>query len=221
MPEVKIQEDWKKLLQPEFNKPYFTSLIDFVRKEYTENVIYPPAKQIFAAFDFVPPQDVKVVILGQDPYPGAGQAHGLCFSVPNGISTPKSLINIFKEIETDIGTQPPNHANLERWAMQGVFLLNAALTVRAGNPMSHQKSGWLTFTDAVIQTISKNCENVVFMLWGNFAKNKRSLIDTSKHLVLTAAHPSPLAAHRGFFGCRHFSKANHYLLQNGEKPIDW
>lgn len=221
MAEVKIQKDWKKLLQPEFDKPYFEDLIEFVRKEYKENVIYPPAKQIFAAFDLVPPQDVKVVILGQDPYPGAGQAHGLCFSVPKGIPTPKSLINIFKEISSDIGIKPPDHANLERWATQGVFLLNASLTVRAGNPASHQKSGWLIFTDEVIKIISENCENVVFMLWGNFAKNKRSLIDESKHLVLTAAHPSPLAAHRGFFGCQHFSKANAYLQEHSKKTIEW
>lgn len=221
MSEVKIQKDWKELLQNEFNQPYFEKLISFVKSEYKNHVVYPPAKQIFSAFDFVPPQDVKVVILGQDPYHGPGQAHGLCFSVPQGIPTPKSLINIFKEIESDLGTPPPNHANLERWAKQGVFLLNASLTVRAGEAASHQNCGWMTFTDAVIKSISDNCKNVVFLLWGNFAKNKSTLIDTSKHLILTSAHPSPLAAYRGFFGCKHFSKANEYLAQNGKEVIKW
>ena len=221
MKEVKIQQDWKVLLEEEFGKEYFIKLTDFVRDEYKNQTIYPPAKEIFAAFNFVSPQDVKVVILGQDPYHGAGQAHGLCFSVPNGVAVPKSLQNIFKELASDVQKEIPHHGNLENWAQQGVFLLNAALTVRAGQAGSHQKSGWLSFTDRVIEIISEKCENVVFMLWGNFAKEKSNLIDSTKHLILTAPHPSPLAAHRGFFGCQHFSKANEYLIQHHKKPIDW
>ncbi|MGI9526036.1 MAG: uracil-DNA glycosylase [Weeksellaceae bacterium] len=219
--DVKISPAWKELLKDEFEKPYFKELASFVKSEYATKKVYPPGRLIFNAFESVAPQDIKVVILGQDPYHGAGQAHGLSFSVPKGIPTPKSLINIFKEIESDIGTPPPSNGNLERWAAQGVFLLNASLTVRAGEASSHQKSGWMRFTDKVIETISENCEHVVFMLWGNFAKEKISLINQNKHLILTSAHPSPLSAHRGFFGSKPFSKANAYLEKNGMEPINW
>lgn len=218
---VAIRQEWKDLLQTEFDKPYFQNLVEFIKTEYATKTIYPPGKLIFNAFESVAPQDIKVVILGQDPYHGAGQAHGLSFSVPNGIPIPKSLINIFKEIESDLGTPPPNNGNLQRWAHQGVFLLNAALTVQAGKPSSHQNSGWLSFTDRVIEIISESQQNVVFMLWGNFAKEKAHLINSSKHLILTSTHPSPFSAHKGFLGSKQFSKANDYLIKNGKKPIDW
>lgn len=219
--QVRIHSKWQKILQEEFDKDYFQNLTDFIRSEYRSKTIFPPAKDIFKAFDMVPPQEIKVVILGQDPYHGPGMAHGLCFSVSKGIPVPKSLINIYKEIETDVGSNSHSEGNLENWAQQGVFLLNAALTVESGKPLSHQNSGWLTFTDKVIELISKHCENVVFMLWGNFAKQKSQFIDINKHLILTAAHPSPLAAHRGFFGCKHFSAANAYLEKHGKLPIKW
>lgn len=221
MSDVRIQEDWKKLLDNEFEKEYFIQLKEFIRAEYRTKTVFPPAKNIFRAFDLVPPEEIKVVILGQDPYHGVGQAHGLCFSVPENIIPPPSLKNIFREIESDMGTMQNSSGNLERWAKQGVFLLNAALTVEMGKANSHQKAGWHTFTDRVIEIISQNCDNVVFMLWGNFARQKRGLINAHKHLILEAAHPSPLSAHNGFFGCRHFSKANEWLAQNGKIPVNW
>ena len=219
--EVKIEQSWKEALAGEFEKPYFASLVNFLRNEKaTGRVIYPPGSQIFRAFDLTPVQDVKVVILGQDPYHGPGQAHGLSFSVPSGVPAPPSLKNIFKEIETDLGVRMSGHPNLESWARQGVLLLNAVLTVRAAEAASHSRIGWQEFTDAVIKYISDNCEGVVFMLWGNFARGKSELIDRSRHCVLEAAHPSPLA--RGaFFGCRHFSQANNYLLSTSRTPINW
>ncbi len=218
---VKIEESWKAVLQKEFDKEYFAGIAAFLHKEKREGkVIYPPGPLIFNAFRLTPFNKVKVVILGQDPYHGKGQAHGLSFSVPDGVAVPPSLQNIYKEISTDIGTPPPDSGNLERWASQGVFLLNSVLTVRAGEPTSHSSIGWQTFTDSVIKAVSDKREHVVFLLWGNYARSKRPLIDTSRHLVLEAAHPSPLA--RGaFFGCRHFSKANTWLAENGISPIVW
>jgi uracil-DNA glycosylase len=219
--DVKIEESWKAALQAEFEKPYFAVASTCVRNDMLAGkTIYPPPKLIFNAFDKTPFDKVKVVILGQDPYHGAGQAHGLCFSVQHGVKPPPSLVNIFKEIETDLGIAPPSHGCLEKWTEQGVFLLNAALTVRAGEPMSHSKIGWETFTDAVIATLSRNKKGIVFLLWGNFARNKKTLIDTSRHFVLEAAHPSPLSGGR-FFGCRHFSQTNALLQQQGLEPIDW
>ena len=219
--EVKIEQSWKNALADEFGKPYFESLVRFLHKEKADGqVIYPPGSQIFRAFDLTPVEQIKVVILGQDPYHGPGQAHGLSFSVPAGIPAPPSLKNIFKEIETDLGVQMSGYPDLEKWARQGVLLLNAVLTVRGGQAASHSKIGWQEFTDAVIKYISDNCEGVVFMLWGNFARTKAELIDHSRHVVLEAAHPSPLA--RGaFFGCRHFSRANEALASFGRTPIDW
>ena len=219
--EVKIEQSWKEALAGEFGKPYFAELVNFLRNEKAAGkVIYPPGSQIFRAFDLTPVQNVKVVILGQDPYHGPGQAHGLSFSVPSGVPAPPSLKNIFKEIETDLGVRMSGHPNLESWARQGVLLLNAVLTVRAAEAASHSRIGWQEFTDAVIKYISDNCEGVVFMLWGNFARGKSDLIDHSRHCVLEAAHPSPLA--RGaFFGCRHFSQANTYLLSTSRTPINW
>ena len=219
--DVKIEQSWKEALAGEFGKPYFASLVSFLRNEKAAGkVIYPPGSQIFRAFDLTPVQNVKVVILGQDPYHGPGQAHGLSFSVPSGVPAPPSLKNIFKEIETDLGVKMSGHPNLESWACQGVLLLNAVLTVRAAEAASHSRIGWQEFTDAVIKYISDNCEGVVFMLWGNFARGKSELIDHSRHCVLEAAHPSPLA--RGaFFGCRHFSQANNYLLSTSRTPINW
>jgi uracil-DNA glycosylase len=219
--DVKIEQSWKKLLQEEFNKPYFEELTNFIREEYKTKRIFPPPKDIFKAFDLCPFDQVKVVILGQDPYHGPGQAHGLCFSVNKEISMPPSLVNIYKEIESDIGKPVPNHGNLEHWAQQGVFLLNATLTVIAHMAASHQKKGWETFTDEVIRLIAEKKEHVVFMLWGAYAQDKAWMIDESKHLILKAPHPSPLSANRGFFGCRHFSKANDYLVEHGQKPVDW
>ena len=219
--EVRIEKSWKNALAGEFGKPYFAELVSFLRQEKAAGkVIYPPGSQIFRAFDLTPVQNVKVVILGQDPYHGPGQAHGLSFSVPSGVPAPPSLKNIFKEIETDLGVRMSGHPNLESWARQGVLLLNAVLTVRAAEAASHSRIGWQEFTDAVIKYISDNCEGVVFMLWGNFARGKSELIDHSRHCVLEAAHPSPLA--RGaFFGCRHFSQANNYLLSTSRTPINW
>lgn len=219
--DVRIEQSWKDALADEFGKPYFESLVRFLHKEKSDGRrIFPPGSQIFRAFDLTPADQVKVVILGQDPYHGPGQAHGLSFSVPEGIPAPPSLKNIFKEIESDMGVRMSGYPNLENWARQGVLLLNAVLTVRSGEAASHSKIGWEQFTDAVISYISDNCEGVVFMLWGNFARGKRELIDASRHCVLEAAHPSPLA--RGaFFGCRHFSRANSWLIANGKSPINW
>ena len=219
--EVKIEQTWKNALASEFEKPYFASLVRFLHAErQAGRRVFPPGSQIFRAFELTPVNDVKVVILGQDPYHGPGQAHGLSFSVPDNMPAPPSLKNIFKEIETDLGVRMSGYPNLESWARQGVLLLNAVLTVRCAEAASHSKIGWQEFTDAVIRYISDNCEGVVFMLWGNFARTKSELIDRSRHCVLEAAHPSPLA--RGaFFGCRHFSKANEYLTSTGRTPIDW
>ena len=219
--EVRIEQSWKDALADEFGKPYFESLVRFLHKEKSEGkMIFPPGSQIFKAFDLTPVDQVKVVILGQDPYHGPGQAHGLSFSVPENVPAPPSLKNIFKEIESDIGVRMSGYPNLESWARQGVLLLNAVLTVRSGEAASHSRIGWEQFTDAVIRYISDNCEGVVFMLWGNFARGKRELIDASRHCVLEAAHPSPLA--RGaFFGCRHFSRANAWLAGTGKSPVNW
>ena len=219
--EVKIEQSWKNALAGEFEKPYFASLVRFLRNEKSAGKrIYPPGGQIFKAFELTPVQNLKVVILGQDPYHGPGQAHGLSFSVPAGMPAPPSLKNIFKEIESDLGLKMNGFPNLEKWASQGVLLLNAVLTVQAGMAASHSRIGWEEFTDAVIRYISDNCEGVVFLLWGNFARGKSALIDRSRHYVLEAAHPSPLA--RGaFFGCRHFSKTNEILASQGKSPIDW
>jgi uracil-DNA glycosylase len=220
--DVKIEPSWKEILRSEFNKPYFQQIVLHLKTERSQNkIIYPPGGLIFNAFDTTPLEKVKVVILGQDPYHGAHQAHGLCFSVQNGVPQPPSLVNIFKELHEDVGMKIPDHGNLTKWAEQGVFLLNASLTVRAAEPMSHSKIGWGQFTDTVIKKISEEKEHVVFMLWGKFAQEKRLLIDETKHMVLRAAHPSPLSANAGFFGCRHFSKANEYLASHGIDPIDW
>ena len=219
---VKIDESWKNQLKTEFDKNYFNDLIEYVKKEYSEHTCFPPGSEIFSAFDHSEFDKTKVVILGQDPYHGVGQANGLCFSVKDGISLPPSLINIFKEIESDLGKPIPTSGNLERWANQGVLLLNATLTVRAHQAGSHQKKGWEQFTDHVIHTISENKENVVFLLWGGYAKKKSKLIDTAKHLILTSGHPSPLSANRGYwFGNKHFSKTNEYLRSKGKEGIQW
>lgn len=220
MIEPKIEEGWLKVLKPEFEKPYFSDLKSFLVEEKKQNVIYPPGNRIFSAFDYTPFDEVEVVILGQDPYHDPGQANGLCFSVSDGIRQPPSLVNIFKELKEHMGCEIPLSGNLEKWAKQGVFLLNATLTVRANTAGSHQNKGWEQFTDSAIKALSDKKENLVFLLWGNYAKAKAELIDSNKHLVLTAAHPSPLA--RGaFFGCKHFSKTNQYLNSKGKKPIDW
>ena len=219
--EVKIEQSWKAALADEFEKPYFASLVRFLHEEKAEGrKIYPPGSQIFRAFELTPVDHVKVVILGQDPYHGAGQAMGLSFSVPANVPAPPSLKNIFKEIHDDLGITMSGYPDLEKWARQGVLLLNAVLTVRAGQPASHSGIGWTEFTDAVIKYISDHRSGVVFLLWGSFARSKKALIDTSRHYVLEAAHPSPLA--RGaFFGCRHFSKTNEILTKEGKAPIDW
>jgi uracil-DNA glycosylase len=221
--DVKIEASWKAVLKEEFTKPYFLQIVTFLKTEKAAGkIIYPPGPLIFNAFNQTPFKKVKVVILGQDPYHGAGQAHGLSFSVPAGIKPPPSLVNIFKEIQTDIGTDMPSgYGNLTHWAEQGVLLLNASLTVRANEPNSHAKCGWTDFTDAVIQKISDEKKGVVFLLWGKFAQEKQALIDETKHHVLKAAHPSPFSAHNGFFGCRHFSKTNDFLVKEGLAPIDW
>lgn len=218
---VKIEESWNEVLKDEFEKEYFGKLISFVKEEYAAQQVFPPGNLIFSAFDKTPFDKVKVVLLGQDPYHGHGQAHGLAFSVQEGVTPPPSLRNIFKEIKDDVGKPIPKSGNLERWAVQGVLLLNAILTVRANSPGSHQKKGWEVFTDAVIQALSDRKEGLVFILWGAYAQKKGSIINQQKHQVLTAAHPSPFAADKGFFGCRHFSKTNDYLKQIGEKEIDW
>lgn len=217
---VAIHPSWKQVLSSEFSAPYFQKLKEFLVNEKKEHIVYPPGNKIFAAFDHTPFENVKVVIIGQDPYHKAGQANGLCFSVSPGIAKPPSLVNIFKELQTDLGIPIPQTGNLEPWADQGVLLLNATLTVRAGEAASHQKKGWETFTDAVIKTISEQKKGVVFLLWGNFAHTKAELIDKNKHFILKAAHPSPLA--RGaFFGSKHFSKTNELLVKQGLKPVDW
>lgn len=219
---VQIEESWKQILKDEFTSPYFQQIPLHLRTEKAQGkIIYPPGPLIFNAFNSTPVQRLKVVILGQDPYHGPNQAHGLSFSVPNGVPPPPSLINIFKELRDDVGVNIPNHGNLSRWAEQGVFLLNASLTVRASEPMSHAKIGWAEFTNAVIKKISDEKQHVVFLLWGKFAQEKRTLIDSSKHLILRSVHPSPLSAHAGFFGCKHFSKTNEWLVSKGIDPIDW
>lgn len=220
--DVKIAQSWKPFLQREFEKPYFSQLISFVKSEYKTHQCYPKGKDIFAAFDYCAFNDLKVVIIGQDPYHGVNQANGLCFSVNEDVGHPPSLINIFKEIETDVHIPYPKSGNLERWAKQGVLLLNATLTVRASQAGSHQNKGWETFTDAVISTISKEKENIVFLLWGGYAKRKGMKIDTQKHCVLTCGHPSPLSANRGYwFGNKHFSKTNEYLKSKQKEDVKW
>jgi uracil-DNA glycosylase len=220
--DVQIEDSWKSALKTEFGKSYFQNIVTFLKTEkMAGKTIYPPGSLIFNAFNTTPLANVKVVILGQDPYHGAGQAHGLCFSVANGVPAPPSLVNIFKELQSDVGVPIPDHGCLTKWAEQGVLLLNASLTVRASEPMSHSQIGWAEFTNNVIKKISEQKEHVVFMLWGKFAQEKQVLIDETKHLVLKAAHPSPLSAYAGFFGCRHFSKANEYLVRNGIDPINW
>jgi len=220
--EVQIEQSWKDVLQPEFDKPYFEQIAAFLKTEkQAGKTIYPAGKDIFNAFNTTPFDEVKLVILGQDPYHNPGQAHGLSFSVPVGVAAPPSLVNMFKEIETDLGIPRPNHGNLEKWAKQGVLLLNASLTVELNQPMSHSKIGWHDFTNSVIRILSEKKDKLVFLLWGGFAKSKLELIDSKKHYVLTAAHPSPLSAYNGFYGCRHFSKANKWLEEQGLSPIDW
>ena len=219
--DVKIAPSWKDRLKDEFQKPYFSNLIEFVKSQYASNAVYPPGKEIFRAFDCCDFEQVKVVIIGQDPYHGEGQANGLCFSVRKGVRMPPSLLNIFKEIHNDLGKPIPQSGELERWANQGVLLLNATLTVRAGSPGSHQNKGWEEFTDAVIRKISSEKENVVFLLWGAYAQKKGEIIDRNKHYVLMSAHPSPFSADRGFFGNKHFSKTNSYLKSKGLKEIEW
>lgn len=218
---VQIEESWKEKLADEFEKPYFKELTEFVRQEYKTQVCYPPGKLIFNAFNLCPFDRVKVVIIGQDPYHGPGQAHGLCFSVNDGIPFPPSLQNIFKEIQADLGKDIPTSGNLTRWAEQGVLLLNATLTVRAHQAASHQRHGWEEFTDAVIRKLSQERDHLVFILWGSYAQKKGAVIDRERHLVLTSAHPSPLSAYHGFFGNKHFSLANAYLEQYGKTPINW
>jgi uracil-DNA glycosylase len=219
--DVKIEKSWKQRLEKEFEEPYFAELVNFVKQEYASSTIYPPAKLIFNAFDQCPFDEVKVVILGQDPYHGPGQAHGLCFSVNDGIAFPPSLVNIFKEIHADLNLPIPKTGNLERWAKQGVLLLNATLTVRAHEAGSHQNKGWERFTDAAIRVLAEEKENIVFMLWGSYAQKKGEVINASKHKVLKTVHPSPLSVYRGFFGCKHFSLANQYLQEKGIAPINW
>jgi uracil-DNA glycosylase len=219
--EVQIESSWKEILQEEFKKPYFAGIKQFIlQQKHIGKKVYPPGPLIFNAFNLTPFDRLKVVIIGQDPYHGPGQAHGLCFSVPQGVKPPPSLVNIFKELQNDLGIKPPDHGNLEKWAKQGVLLLNASLTVNDGEPNSHANCGWHTFTDAVIKKISDKKQGVVFLLWGRFAQNKEALIDTSKHYILKSAHPSPLSAER-FYGCKHFSKTNEWLVKQGSKPIEW
>lgn len=220
--DVKIEPGWKAILKNEFSKSAFQQVVTHLKIEkMSGEIIYPPGSQIFNAFNMTPFEKVKVVILGQDPYHNPGQAHGLSFSVPDGVSPPPSLLNIYKEIATDIGVTMPRQGNLEKWAERGVLLLNAVLTVRVNEPASHSKIGWMEFTDAVIRHISDQKSHVVFLLWGKFAQEKQALIDETKHLLLKAAHPSPFSADKGFFGCRHFSRTNEYLVRQGIDPIDW
>ncbi|OHA27722.1 MAG: uracil-DNA glycosylase [Candidatus Taylorbacteria bacterium RIFCSPHIGHO2_02_FULL_47_18] len=218
---IKIEPSWGKVLAEEFEKPYFKNLAEFIRGEYLSAKVFPPPRFIFRAFELCPFGDTKIVLLGQDPYHGDGQAHGLCFSVPEKEDVPPSLANIYKEIANDVGGTPPTHGNLEEWAKQGVLLLNATLTVRAHSAGSHQGKGWEEFTDAVIKKLSAEKENLVFLLWGNYAKKKSGLVDWEKHLALEAAHPSPFSAHSGFFGCKHFSQTNDYLTKHSKEPIRW
>jgi len=217
----RINETWKNILIEEFNLPYFHTLRNFLIEEKKQYSVFPPGNQIFSAFDMTPFNAVKVVLLGQDPYHGTGQAHGLCFSVQSGTAPPPSLVNIFKEIQNDLGLPMPHHGNLESWARQGVLLLNATLTVRANQPGSHQNKGWEIFTDQVIRTLSKEKNGLVFLLWGKFAQAKENLIDSDKHFILKAAHPSPYSASAGFFGCKHFSKTNEILRSQGKEEINW
>lgn len=220
--DVKIEPSWKEVLEDEFSKTYFENAVTFIKVEKSQHkTIYPPGPLIFNAFNKTPFNKVEVVLLGQDPYHGAGQAHGLSFSVPKGVKPPPSLVNIFKELHTDVGMPLPAHGDLTKWAEQGVLLLNAVLTVRANEPASHAKIGWQDFTNAVISKISEEKEAVVFLLWGKYAQDKQLLIDETKHKVLKAAHPSPFSADKGFFGCRHFSKTNEYLMKHGKHVIDW
>ena len=219
--DVKISESWKNLLQEEFDKPYFEELTRFVKSEYSAGQVFPAGRNIFRAFDKCPFDRLKVVIIGQDPYHGVGQANGLCFSVDDGVQYPPSLQNIFKEIQDDLGTPIPQSGNLDRWAEQGVLLLNAVLTVRAHQAASHAGRGWEQFTDAVVRTIAQRKEGVVYMLWGNYAQRKGQIADPERNLILKSVHPSPLSVYRGFFGCKHFSKANDYLIQQGKEPIVW
>ncbi len=216
-----LNESWKKILEQEFNEPYFGILKQFLVEEKNKYRVFPPGSQIFNAFNHTPFEKVRVVILGQDPYHGPGQAHGLCFSVPDGIPKPPSLINIFKELENDLGIAPPASGNLTKWADQGILLLNATLTVRENQAGSHQNKGWETFTDAAIKNLSEKRDGLIFVLWGNYAGAKKALIDASRHFILAAAHPSPLSASRGFFGCKHFSQINNLLSQMGVSQIDW
>ena len=219
--DVKIEGSWKKVLAPEFEKPYFAELVRFIKEEYRTKKVYPPPVAVFRAFDLCPFDKVKVVILGQDPYHGSGQANGLCFAVGAGVNLPPSLQNIFKEIEDDLGHPVNQSGDLTRWAERGVLLLNATLTVVGSQAASHQGKGWEQFTDAAIKALSEQKEHVVFLLWGRYAQNKEVLIDGKKHFILKAAHPSPFSAYNGFFGCKHFSKTNEYLKFLGEKPIEW
>ena len=219
---IQIEDSWKAALIEEFEKPYFAEIRRFLQEEKAAGkIIYPPGSLIFNAFNSTPFEKVRVVILGQDPYHGAGQAHGLCFSVQHGVKPPPSLVNIYKELKDDVGFEIPKHGNLQKWTEQGVFLLNAMLTVEANQPASHQKKGWEEFTNAVIQNLSKDRNGLIFILWGNFAQQKAVLIDESKHTILKAAHPSPFSAYNGFFGCKHFSKTNEILKARGEVEIDW
>ena len=220
--DVKIEESWKEVLKDEFTKDYFLQIVTFIKTEKAAGkIIYPPGALIFNAFQKTPFHNVKVVLLGQDPYHNPGQAHGLSFSVPDGVTRPPSLINIFKELQSDLGISPAMNGNLEKWAEQGVLLLNASLTVRKNEPGSHSKIGWIEFTDAVIRKLSEQKKGIVFLLWGKFAQDKQVLIDETKHHVLKAAHPSPFSADKGFFGCKHFSKTNEFLMMEGLEPVDW
>lgn len=221
MADVRIAEDWKAILKEEFSKPYFDELVTFVKQEYSAGVVYPEPRNIFRAFDKCPLDRLKVVIIGQDPYHGVGQANGLCFSVGEGVAFPPSLQNILKEVADDVGSPVPTSGELERWAEQGVLLLNAVLTVRAHEAASHAGRGWERFTDAVVRAIAERKEGVVYMLWGNYAQKKGSIADPKRNLILRAVHPSPLSAYRGFFGCKHFSAANNYLRSIGKEPIEW
>lgn len=219
--DVRIAPQWKALIGAEFEKEYFSELVTFVKQEYATHRIFPAGRNIFRAFEKCMPDDLKVVIIGQDPYHGIGQANGLCFSVNDGVPFPPSLINIFQEVKSDVGSPIPTSGNLDRWAEQGVLLLNAVLTVRAHEAASHAGKGWERFTDAVVQAIAQHKQGIVYMLWGNYAQRKAAMVDPQKNCILKSVHPSPLSAHRGFFGCRHFSQANQYLTQTGRTPIVW
>lgn len=219
--EVRIDPQWKALIGAEFEKEYFAELVSFVKQEYATHRIFPAGRNIFRAFEKCKPDDLKVVIIGQDPYHGVGQANGLCFSVNDGVPFPPSLVNIFQEVKADVGSPIPISGNLDRWAEQGVLLLNAVLTVRAHEAASHAGKGWERFTDAVVQAIAQHKQGIVYMLWGNYAQRKAAMVDPQKNCILKSVHPSPLSAHRGFFGCHHFSQANQYLIQTGRTPIVW